>query len=153
MNNYDIGIISGYFNPIHAGHIEYANCAKTYCNKLICIINNDIQVNLKQSLVFMDDRHRKIIMENIKSIDEAIISIDKDLSVSSTLKMIVNHIYTNNPSTTIAFFNSGDRLPNNQNAKEEEICINYNIDKIYLPLPKIFSSSILKRNSAPQNIK
>ena len=54
MNKKHIGIISGYFNPLHIGHIEYANSAKEKCDYLICIVNNDHQVQLKQSAKFMD---------------------------------------------------------------------------------------------------
>ena len=39
-----IGIVSGYFNPIHRGHIEYINAAKQDCDYLVVIVNNDYQV-------------------------------------------------------------------------------------------------------------
>jgi cytidyltransferase-like protein len=49
-----IGIVSGYFNPIHQGHIEYINAAKDECDYLVVIVNNDDQVKLKGSAVFMN---------------------------------------------------------------------------------------------------
>ena len=36
-------IVSGYFNPIHKGHIEYFINAKKIADYLIVIFNNDFQ--------------------------------------------------------------------------------------------------------------
>ena len=81
MNNFHIGIVSGYFNPIHRGHLEYINAAKKECDFLVVIVNNDLQVKLKKSKVFMDENHRFEIVSNLKATDSAIISIDKSPSV------------------------------------------------------------------------
>ena len=40
-------IASGYFNPLHKGHIEYLKRSKELGNSLIVIVNNDVQVGLK----------------------------------------------------------------------------------------------------------
>ena len=72
-------IVSGYFNPIHKGHIEYFKNAKALCDKLFVIVNNDHQRELKGSKPFQDEQERLIIVSNIKAVDEAILSIDKDL--------------------------------------------------------------------------
>jgi cytidyltransferase-like protein len=151
MNNKHIGIISGYFNPLHIGHIEYINSAKEKCDYLICIVNNDYQVKLKQSAEFMDENHRLSIVSNIKAIDKAVLSIDKDASVSSTLELLTNDMSHNNMK--ISFFNSGDRLVNNENLKEKYICDKNNIDRVFINLPKIYSSSELKRNLTSKDIK
>ena len=34
-------IVSGYFNPIHKGHLEYFNSAKAIADELFVIVNND----------------------------------------------------------------------------------------------------------------
>ena len=34
-------IVSGYFNPIHKGHLEYFNNAKAMADDLFVIVNND----------------------------------------------------------------------------------------------------------------
>jgi cytidyltransferase-like protein len=151
MNKKKIGIVSGYFNPIHSGHIEYINSAKEKCDYLICIVNNDYQVQLKKSTKFMDENHRLFIVSNLKSVDKAILSIDTDSSISSTLELLSNDI--NHNSAEIFFFNSGDRSIKNENLQEKYICDKNNVNRVFISLPKIFSSSELKRNLSSDNIK
>ena len=45
-------IVSGYFNPIHKGHIEYFNNAKALADELFVIVNSDHQRALKGSKEF-----------------------------------------------------------------------------------------------------
>lgn len=135
----DLGVVSGYFNPLHYGHVEYINEAKKNCNRLIAIVNSDLQVRLKGSKPFMDELHRKRIIENLKSVDECWISIDSGKTQSETLEKIRKE----NPNSTISFFNSGDRKAGNLVSSESETCKQNNILEIILNLPKICSSSEL----------
>ena len=132
-----IGIVSGYFNPLHKGHIEYINEAKVNCDLLLAIINNDYQVSLKGSKPFLDASHRALIIQNLKSIDMVLISKDNDLSVSKTLQLI----RSNFPNFIILFFNSGDRVEENWNDEELDVCRKCNIEVVGLDQPKISSSS------------
>ena len=59
--------VSGYFNPIHKGHLEYFNNTKTIADKLFVIVNNDHQRALKGSKEFQDENERMIIVSNIKA--------------------------------------------------------------------------------------
>lgn len=151
MSNMKIGIVSGYFNPIHKGHLEYINSAKQQCDYLICIVNNDDQVKLKNSKLFMDEQHRLYIVQNLKSVDKAIVSIDSDLSVAKTLSDIVDSLSAE--SCEFFFFNSGDRCNSNQNINEVCVCQEKNIHRTFIDLPKVYSSSELKLNLASENIK
>ena len=83
-------IVSGYFNPIHKGHIEYFKIAKSLCNYLVVIVNNDLQRELKGSKKFMSEDERSFIVSELKSVDEVFLSIDKDKSVSKTIEEISN---------------------------------------------------------------
>jgi cytidyltransferase-like protein len=62
-------IVSGYFNPIHKGHIEYFNNAKALGDALIVIVNNDKQLAIKGSAAFQKENERMFIISNIKSVD------------------------------------------------------------------------------------
>ncbi|MDG1762315.1 MAG: adenylyltransferase/cytidyltransferase family protein, partial [Flavobacteriaceae bacterium] len=74
-------IVSGYFNPIHKGRLEYINNAKAMANRFFVIVNNDHQRALKGSKEFQDENERMIIVSNIKAVDKAILSIDIDTTV------------------------------------------------------------------------
>ena len=67
-------IVSGYFNPVHKGHIEYFNNAKGFADDLFVIVNNDHQRALKGSKEFQGEEERIIIVSNIKVVDQAILS-------------------------------------------------------------------------------
>ena len=45
-------IVSGYFTPIHKGHLEYTNKARAMADELFVIVNSDHQRALKGSKVF-----------------------------------------------------------------------------------------------------
>mgnify|MGYP000906262018 CR=1 FL=1 len=136
-----VGICSGFFNPIHQGHIEYIQEAKANCDQLVVIVNNDIQVEIKKSKPFMDEEHRRFIVNNVKGVDLAIISTDKDDSSAETIEAIAK---LNNWGDKITLFNSGDRNPENNNKKENEVCKKYNIEERFLPLEKTYSSRDFK---------
>jgi cytidyltransferase-like protein len=134
-----VGIVSGYFNPLHYGHIEYINGAKKHSDKLICIVNNDDQVTLKGSRPFMDAAHRAKILSNLKSIDDVFISVDTDTTVCQSLL----HIRNVHPDDDMIFFNSGDRDWENLVLSESDTCKQAGIEIKILELPKLYSSSTL----------
>ena len=79
--------ISGYFDPIHVGHLEYINMAKKLGDKLVVIVNNNYQCELKKvNLSWM----RRIGNHCLKSknVDEVFLSIDKDKTVCASLEKI-----------------------------------------------------------------
>lgn len=131
-------IVSGYFNPIHKGHIEYFNSAKALGNELIVIVNSDEQRKLKGSKEFQLEEERLYIVSNIKSVDKVFLSIDKDRTVCETLKFIKNNLGEN---YTLAFANGGDQ--NNESIPEVLICREYNIELVDGLGEKIQSSSWL----------
>jgi len=71
-------VVSGYFDPLHKGHIEYFRLARELGDKLIVILNNDKQAELKKGGNFLPLEDRKIILEALEMVEEVFVSIDED---------------------------------------------------------------------------
>jgi cytidyltransferase-like protein len=98
-------IISGYFNPLHIGHIRLIKAAKELGDYLVVIVNNDKQQLLKKGKIIMNEAERIEIVEAIKSVDEVVLSIDEDKTQCETLKMLGDRY----KGKKIIFANGGDR--------------------------------------------
>jgi len=131
-------IVSGYFNPIHKGHIEYFNAAKEAGDALFVIVNNDHQRELKGSKEFQNQEERVFIVENIRATDKVFVSIDNDRTVCETIKHI-HKLHTN--EFALGFANGGDQ--NNTSIPEAPICLELNIELLDGLGEKIQSSSWL----------
>ena len=131
-------IVSGYFNPIHKGHLEYFNKAKSLADELFVIVNNDNQRALKGSKEFQLEDERLFIVQNIKAVDKAIISIDKDRTVCES---IANLHEKYSKDFDLGFANGGDQ--DNNSIPEAPICNQLNIELIDGLGDKIQSSSWL----------
>ena len=132
-------IVSGYFNPIHKGHLEYFNNAKAMADQLFVIVNNDHQRELKGSKEFQDESERMIIVSNIKAVDKAILSIDTDRTVRETIKKVIAQQFGSD--FDLAFANGGDQ--NNDTIPEKPVCDQMNVALIDGLGDKIQSSSWL----------
>ena len=138
MSKPKVIIVSGYFNPIHKGHLEYFNNAKNQADKLFVIINNDSQRKLKGSKYFQDENERMFIVSNIKAVDEVVLSIDTDRTVCKTIESIVKEF---GEKFNLAFANGGDQ--NNKICPERDVCNEYGVELIDGLGDKIQSSSWL----------
>ena len=123
--------VSGYFDPIHIGHLEYLKMAKDLGDYLIVIVNNDYQSNLKKGKSFMNELDRVEIVKALKLVDEVFLSIDKDKTVCKSLEKLKPDIFANGGDR------STDEIP------EAEVCVNFNIKMIDGLGDKIRSSSEL----------
>ena len=131
-------LVSGYFNPIHKGHIEYFENAREQGDQLWVIVNNDHQRKLKGSKEFQEERERLAIVQSIRHVDLAMISLDKDRTVRESLK----HLYSVFGLEHDLFFaNGGDQ--NNESIPEAETCEKLGIGLIEGLGDKIQSSSWL----------
>ena len=113
-------VISGFFNPIHSGHLDYIKAASELGNYLVVIVNNDKQVELKGSIPFMNEKERMRIASAIKGVDRAVLSVDTGGSVIETLKAIHNEYSVDYFFDSMTFANGGDR--NKGNSPEEKYC-------------------------------
>ena len=110
-------IVSGYFNPLHKGHLELFEKAKTKGDELWVIINSDLQRKLKGTKAFMGEDERLIIIEAIGIVDKGLISIDKDETQRLTLSSLAKE---HGSDYDLFFANGGDQ--NNDSIPEVAIC-------------------------------
>ena len=115
-----IAITSGYYNPIHSGHVDYLEGAKALADIHVAIINNDMQVEIKGSVPFMDQWERMSIVGALRSVDLAYLSVDKDGSQCKSLKSLAKQLRYKYPGCEILFCNGGDR--GRDNIPENGIC-------------------------------
>lgn len=107
-----IACVSGYFDPIHIGHIEYFKLSKKVADKLMVIVNNDEQAILKKGKAFMPADERIRIIQELKCVDFVVKSVDLDRTVCQTLASA-------SPRPTF-FCNGGDQ--NNNSIPESAVC-------------------------------
>ena len=126
-----IVVTSGYFDPLHVGHLECLEMAKELGDRLIVIVNSDLQAKLKKGKSFMNENDRLKIVLALKCVDHAFLSIDKDKSQCETLRYIKPDI----------FAKGGDRM--SDEIPESKVCKELGIKIIDGLGEKIRSSSDL----------
>ena len=137
MKKKKTAIVSGYFDPLHVGHLEYFKLAKELADELIVIVNNDIQCAIKKGRPFMDEQDRLEIIFHLDMVDEAILASDTGKDVVETIMSINNF----KPFNKLIFCNGGDR--NATNSPEYEACQELGIEWVDNLGEKIRSSSSL----------
>ena len=131
-------IVSGYFNPLHKGHLELFEKAKAKGDALWVIVNSDLQRELKKSKTFMDEDERLIIVKAIGIVDKALVSIDKDKTQCASLSYLAKQY---GADYDLFFANGGDQ--NNDSIPEVTVCKKLGIGLIQKLGDKIQSSSWL----------
>ena len=127
--------VSGGFDPLHVGHLEYLEKAKCLGDKLIVIVNQDSFLKVKKGYIFMPLGDRVKIIKALKVVDEVVIAIDNDQTVAETIRLIRPDI----------FANGGDQRTGNP--KEVEACREVGCKMIFGLGDKIRSSSELVRKA------
>lgn len=113
--------VSGGFDPLHSGHLNYIREAKQLGDKLVVILNADRFLLEKKGFAFMPYEERKYILEHIREVDEVIPCIDEDQTVSKTLAQLKPTI----------FAKGGDRTPDNLPKSETDICHDLGIQLVF----------------------
>ena len=102
-------LVTGGFDPLHSGHIEYFKEAKQLGDKLIVGLNSDAWLERKKGRAFMPGHERSAIIENLKMVDGVILFNDNDNTSAEAIKN-VQQLY---PNDQIIFANGGDRNAGN----------------------------------------
>jgi len=104
--------VAGGFDPIHKGHIKHIKKARKLGDYLVVIISRNDQMIQKKNYRLLPLEDRKAVIEELRSVDEVVVNIDKDTGCAETLRMIRPNI----------FAKGGDRTPDNMPASEVEAC-------------------------------
>lgn len=136
--------VSGYFNPLTVGHLEYFRNAKDLvrahggAGKLLVIVNNDAQSCMKKGYTFMPEEERVRIVASLRDVDEVVLSVDRDRTVNATLAML---IADGRLGPHAAFCNAGDQT--NEGVPERALCEAHGVRMVDGLGGKIQSSSWL----------
>jgi cytidyltransferase-like protein len=136
-------ITSGFFNPLHIGHINLIKKAKELGDFLVVIVNNDEQVKIKGSVPFMHEQERIEIIKALRYADDVILAVDKDKTVAESLVAIAKKY----PNAELFFAKGGDRNSSNIPENETKACKDFNITVVNgVGGGKVQSSSWLLKN-------
>ena len=140
-------ITTGYFDPLHHGHVELFKLSKQLGDYLIVGVNNDETTKSKKGFVFMTHDEKAKIIKELECVDEVFITIgcDQWRSQAATLDFVRPHI----------FAKGGDRTKGNIPEVENEVCSRHGIKVIEGVGAKVQSSSDLIKfaNEAEERIK
>lgn len=124
-------IVSGFFNPLHGGHLDLIEAAAKLGDKLIVIVNNDIQQMTKKGKIILPEDNRARVMGALKHVDEVIVAIDKEdpkYPVTDTLSMVADRY----PQDELIFCNGGDRVdPDAIPGPEAQMCRTRGIEMVF----------------------
>lgn len=126
-----IVIVSGFFNPLHGGHLDMIEAAKKLGDKLVVIVNNDKQQIEKKGKIILDEDNRARLISSLKPVDEVVIGIDpagNHWPSTQTLGMIADKY----PDDELIFANGGDRPnPSALPGPEAEMCRTKGIKMVF----------------------
>jgi glycerol-3-phosphate cytidylyltransferase/D-beta-D-heptose 7-phosphate kinase/D-beta-D-heptose 1-phosphate adenosyltransferase len=113
-------IVSGYFNPLHQGHLDMFEAARERTGYLIVVVNNDEQQLLKKGRIIQDVHARTRIVRAMRVVDDVVGAVESTPHLDETLDL-VRSLY---PDTELEFCNGGDRssaanLPDAERAAAE----------------------------------
>lgn len=115
----NIGMVSGGFDPLHKGHVQYIRDAASRCKHLIVVVNGDSFLQRKKGFSFMPAEERAYIVDNLGAVDTTIIFNSESDTVDEIIEII----------KPAKFFKGGDRT-GPENIPEWDTCIRNNVEVI-----------------------
>lgn len=132
-------IVSGYFNPLHGGHLDMIEEARSMGDYLIVVVNNDRQQVLKKGKIILDEMNRSRLVSALRAVDEVVLSVDTDPPVIKTLREIALKY----PDDELIFANGGDRNGYRE-VPETQVCTDLDIEMVF----GVGSTAVVKRDSS-----
>jgi glycerol-3-phosphate cytidylyltransferase/D-beta-D-heptose 7-phosphate kinase/D-beta-D-heptose 1-phosphate adenosyltransferase len=122
-------VVSGYFNPLHIGHLDMMEAARSLADALVVIVNNDAQQVLKKGKVITAETDRLRIVQGLRVTDAAMVAVDSDGSVAQSIEAIVAAY----PGIDLVFCNGGDRSPDGDPVPtaESAVCERHGIEMVW----------------------
>jgi glycerol-3-phosphate cytidylyltransferase/D-beta-D-heptose 7-phosphate kinase/D-beta-D-heptose 1-phosphate adenosyltransferase len=100
-----VSIVSGYFNPLHVGHLRMMEAARALTGYLVVIVNNDAQQMIKKGKIIVPLDDRMEVVRALRVTDDAIAAVDDD----STVRRSLRAVRAKYPDAELIFANGGDR--------------------------------------------
>lgn len=115
---------------------------KAMGDELIVVVNNDKQQLLKKGKIILDEENRLRLIQSLRDVDEALLSIDEDSTQIKTLEMLVRKY----PNDELIFANGGDRdgeraIPESETAHKYGIKLEFGVGTAIRGLVKPDSST------------
>lgn len=111
--------VSGGFDPLHVGHLDYLEAAADHGDRLVVLLNTDAFLERKKGAAFMPYPERARILRALRVVDDVIQVIDGDQTVRQTLRLVRPRV----------FAKGGDRGPDN--TPEAAVCRELGIELVY----------------------
>ncbi|MGI9612589.1 MAG: adenylyltransferase/cytidyltransferase family protein [Acidimicrobiales bacterium] len=119
-------IVSGFFSPLHAGHLDMIEAASELADHLIVIVNNNDQQLAKKGQLIIDEQVRLRIVKALRVVDDAFIAVDEDRTVSASLRLAAEKY---GDRYQLLFANGGDRIP--EYVPEATVCEECGIEMVF----------------------
>lgn len=119
-------IVSGFFNPLHGGHLDMIEAAAKLGDRLLVVVNNDVQQMIKKDKIILPEQNRYRLITALRDVDEIMLAIDQDPTVIETLRIIAQ----THPYDKLIFANGGDR-DSEKAIPETEVCREFNIEMVF----------------------
>lgn len=118
-------ILSGYFSPLHVGHLDMIEDAASRGDILIVIVNNNAQQIAKKGKLIVDESDRLRIVEALRDVDHAFVAVDDDRTVRASLEKVA----ADYADHRLVFANGGDRQP--AFVPEASVCEQFGIEMAF----------------------
>lgn len=137
-----IVITSGYFNPLHGGHLDLIEASANLGDKLVVIVGNDVQQHFKKGKIILDENNRLRLLRALRGVDEVVLAVDKkDTTIPETLRMLGKKY----PNDELIFAKGGDRSSQNSMPQVElDVCKRHGIKIVF----GVGSHEVEKRDSS-----
>ncbi len=109
---YTIVLVTGGFDPLHSGHIEYFKAASSYGNILLVGVNSDAWLARKKGRSFMPIDERADIISHLGMVG-GVVRFDDAFDADGSAKNFIQMTLNNYPTAKIVFANGGDRTDAN----------------------------------------